>query len=663
MAGPFLWGPSGPKNINAPAAGALQSDSLGNITSAILTIANGGTGTSTVFTQGSLVFAGASGVYSQNNSNIFWDNTNLRLGINTATPSSAIHASRSISGSANSIIVENTSATAGSDAHVRVRTANGGGYPHFLVTRDAAANWSFGMDTAASDAFKIAPNVDLATSTALSISTAGVVNIPNLTASLPVKTNASKDLISGAIDLASSTEVTGTLPVTKGGTGTATAFTAGSVIFAGASGVYSQSNADFFWNDSSKTLGLGTAPTAKLDIIGSAGAQFRLSNTATNATQKLAYQTMRHYTNASADILILLGTSNASSTILAYGGGSGVLNCATQLEFKTATTNTTVSGTTKMTIDLNGTTSFTPDTSTATSGTVTSVSIARTYNQASGTAANTDLLINRTETAVGSGSQLLLDTQVGGSSKFAINNKGAILLAGSAGTSGQVLKSNGSGSAPSWGTGTAPTAPSKQVFTSGSGTYTTPANVQYIRVRMIGGGAGGSGNGSSIVAGSSGGNTTFGSSLLTANGGAGGTTAPGAGGTASVTTSATVLQIAALTGAQGGGSAYTATASSYINGGAGASTYFGGGGPSIYSAGGYAAPANTGAGGGSGGTGAGSLNTGVGGSAGGYVEAIIVSPSATYAYAVGAGGAGGAGTNVSGGAGGSGIIIVEEYYS
>lgn len=42
--------------------------------------------------------------------------------------------------------------------------------------------------------------------------------------------------------------------VTEGGTGTTTQFTAGSVVFAGASGVYGQDNANFFWNDSSNRL-------------------------------------------------------------------------------------------------------------------------------------------------------------------------------------------------------------------------------------------------------------------------------------------------------------------------------------------------------------------------------------------------------------------------
>ena len=44
---------------------------------------SGGTGTPTWFapTQGSILFAGASGILSQNNANFFWDNTNNRLGI------------------------------------------------------------------------------------------------------------------------------------------------------------------------------------------------------------------------------------------------------------------------------------------------------------------------------------------------------------------------------------------------------------------------------------------------------------------------------------------------------------------------------------------------------------------------------------------------------
>jgi hypothetical protein len=65
-------------------------DISGNITSATwngdtISVTKGGTGTSTQFTQGSIVFAGPSGVYAQNNSKLFWDDTQQFLGIGTNT--------------------------------------------------------------------------------------------------------------------------------------------------------------------------------------------------------------------------------------------------------------------------------------------------------------------------------------------------------------------------------------------------------------------------------------------------------------------------------------------------------------------------------------------------------------------------------------------------
>ena len=63
--------------------------------------------------------------------------------------------------------------------------------------------------------------------------------------------------------------VAGTLAVGNGGTGTATTFTAGSVVFAGASGVYSQDNANLFWDDTNDRLGIGNAaPGYKLEVTG-----------------------------------------------------------------------------------------------------------------------------------------------------------------------------------------------------------------------------------------------------------------------------------------------------------------------------------------------------------------------------------------------------------
>ena len=67
------------------------------------------------------------------------------------------------------------------------------------------------------------------------------------------------------------TGITGTLGVANGGTGTNTAFTTGSVVFAAGSGVYSQDNSKFFWDDTNNRLGIGTSsPTKALDVSGTA---------------------------------------------------------------------------------------------------------------------------------------------------------------------------------------------------------------------------------------------------------------------------------------------------------------------------------------------------------------------------------------------------------
>lgn len=212
------------------------------------------------------------------------------------------------------------------------------------------------------------------------------------------------------------------------------------------------------------------------------------------------------------------------------------------------------------------------------------------------------------------------------------------------------------------------TAPTIQKFTSGSGTYTTPANVLYLKIKMIGAGGGGGGSatnaGNNGGTGGTGGNTTFGTTLLVANGGTGGTgttqSNPGTGGTASLGTAVGT----ALTGANGfPANEGQGIINSYLNvGGQGASSPFCGGGQGGIdgTAAGGNGIANTGTGGG----GAGGQMAGKGGGAGGYVEAIITSPSATYSYAVGAAGtAGSAGTSgAAGGTGGSGYIIVEEHY-
>lgn len=212
--------------------------------------------------------------------------------------------------------------------------------------------------------------------------------------------------------------------------------------------------------------------------------------------------------------------------------------------------------------------------------------------------------------------------------------------------------------------------PTQQVFTSGSGTYTTPVNAKYLIVQMTGAGGGGAGSGNSATGnGGAGGNTTFGSSLLTANGG-GATTSGiigGAGGTATINSPAYGYTVTG--GAGQAGSFQGTTGGVQLAGGMGGDSTMGFGGTPGAGSGatgtaGSAGNNGGGGGGAGGGTTAGS-SVGAGGGGGGGLWAIVPGPlAATYAYACGAAGtAGAAGTNGSaGGAGSNPVIIVTECY-
>ncbi|HEX4635330.1 MAG TPA: hypothetical protein VH189_04060 [Rhizomicrobium sp.] len=211
--------------------------------------------------------------------------------------------------------------------------------------------------------------------------------------------------------------------------------------------------------------------------------------------------------------------------------------------------------------------------------------------------------------------------------------------------------------------------PTRQVLTSGtSATYTTPANVRQLRIRMVGGGGGGGGVAVSAF-GSSGNNgsaTSFGT--FTANGGSGGfpysVALGGSGGSCTAS-----FRIRGGQGSGGGIYAPPNPVQTQITSLAGGQSPFGGagGGQVGTGASGGDAAVNSGSGGG-GATYSDSMGTGHysvwngSGAAGEYAEIIINSPSATYTYTVGAGGTGGTGTSANGGNGATGLIIVDEYY-
>lgn len=219
--------------------------------------------------------------------------------------------------------------------------------------------------------------------------------------------------------------------------------------------------------------------------------------------------------------------------------------------------------------------------------------------------------------------------------------------------------------------------PTLTKYTTGSGNYNTPSGVKYLKIKMVGGGGGGSGSGTSAGGGGDGGATTFltsgGGALLTANPGGGGfagsVSTGGVGGTGGTTSSSSpAIVLSSLQGGAGQGGSIGAVGTAFA-GGQGAVSPFGGGGSGYGATNGVTGTtangiANTGSGGGGAGIFNVNLANGTGGGAGGFIEAIIPNPSATYEYTIGAGGtAGGAGTSgFAGGTGGSGYIEVTEYY-
>ena len=107
------------------------------------------------------------------------------------------------------------------------------------------------------------------------------------------------------------------------------------------------------------------------------------------------------------------------------------------------------------------------------SGSAAIVKIAPTYTQ-SGTTGATDLLINRTQTAIGSGAQLLIDAQVGGASKFNVTNTGQGYFAGNVGvgTTSPATKLEVNGSVRFLGTANATPVDGEFVYNTTLHSYT-----------------------------------------------------------------------------------------------------------------------------------------------------------------------------------------------
>lgn len=261
-----------------------------------------------------------------------------------------------------------------------------------------------------------------------------------------------------------------------------------------------------------------------------------------------------------------------------------------------------------------------------------------------------------------------------------------------AGTSGQVLQTNGAGAAPSWVTASSSAAVT--TYTSGSGNWTIPSGKTFALVRLWGGGgSGGRGGATSTVGagggggayyeelyqisdlgspggtvsysvgaggtalsaagnGNPGGNSTFGTATAYGGGGGAGNVANSSGGAgggeyeagATGTGGGTNLTGASFGGGFGGNGAAGGPAVSLWGGGGGSRGTSTAGGRSVHGGGG----------GGAGGNGAGGTAFGAGGNGG----AGSNSANATAGSAPSGGGGGRDGTTGNSGAGGNGRIEV-----
>ena len=237
-----------------------------------LAVGNGGTGTSTAFTAGSVVFAGASGVYTQDNANLFWDNTNDRLGIGIAVPTASLHVAGTVlaknaTNSTSAFDVQNAAAA----SQLRIDTTNGKLFFAGVATTNTE---TFNIGTSGTDpAFAIASGGRIhrydgsqPTDGQILIGTTAGGNFAKstITAGTGISvTNGAGSITIAATGAASSSDVQVSLNTTTN------AVAAGDACYSSANGVVNEAIADGVVVNTARALGISVGATAdKVSVAG-----------------------------------------------------------------------------------------------------------------------------------------------------------------------------------------------------------------------------------------------------------------------------------------------------------------------------------------------------------------------------------------------------------
>lgn len=250
-----------------------------NVIIGVIGVTHGGTGTSTQFTQGSIVFAGASGIYTQNNTDLFWDNTNFRLGVGTATPGLNIAGGTNNFYSGNGPLLHTKSPN---DAAMIIEATNGVADLLLINTHAALNDKIFGLRHSAGNVarfFWLNDDLTVAVSNQVEFDPNGNVGF-NITPTTGFEVN-----------LASQFDSTVNI----------TSLSSGSVLIAGASGLVTQ-DATLTFNATTKTLQVSNNSTTEgLRIINAnaaqntavfqntGGAQWTYFDAKTNSTSGIAF--------------------------------------------------------------------------------------------------------------------------------------------------------------------------------------------------------------------------------------------------------------------------------------------------------------------------------------------------------------------------------------